>query len=383
MVIDNGSSTTTYDFGPDFSIDIDGELALKVSLSGGSPVVQMATAAVTTALQFGLDQISSHNDAYTSDIYNAIGLDQSDALTNFNSWVEDYSRYDDDDITLDNFVITAAMAEQRYLKSADLNNYYTKTETDNAISTAISQIPTGPASQLQWTAGSYTMKFMPETIESQGDVTTSLNLKVSNSTLARIVTSPTAIPTVSSIFAHNFKPVNGIEFGKNLDNTSQLNQWSGTITNIANDNYDSTTYSSANLDTVVPSLKFLNTQHYTKAQVNSAISTGIGALDNKFVSQENSNHLRKITWNSNDLTLYSRANASDNWTPKVLISPSSVSGYSHMTVQSLYLTNDCSTSCQLSCETGCSNTCQTTCDSTCVNSNTNVSRPSDSYINLT
>ena len=339
------TNKTTYDFGPDFSININGELAFKVTLKvGGSPAVQMATAAITTALQFGLEQISSNNDAYTSDIYNAIGLNQSSALTNYSNWVSNYSRYDDNDITLDNFVITAALAEQRYLKSADLSNYYTKTETDNAISTAISQIPTAPASLLQWTAGAYTMKFMPETVESQGDVNTSLNLKVGNSTLARIATSPTAMPTLSSIHAHSIKPVNGIEFGKNLDNTAQLTQWSGTITNIANDNYDSTTYSSADLDTIVPSLKFLNAQNYTKIQVDSAITSHIGALDAKFVSQESSNPLRKITWDSMQLTLYTRNAPTDNWTPKISIIPSSVTGTSQITVGRIYLNSECSTS---------------------------------------
>ena len=276
------SKKTTYDFGPDFSINFDGELAFKVTLKvGGSPTVQMATAAITTALQFGLDQIGGGDDAYTMDIYNAIGLEQVNALSNFSNWIQNYSRYSDvDDISLDNFVITAALAESRYLKPSSLVNYYTKTETDSAISTAISNIPTPTINKLQWTSGNYTYKLEPETVTSQGETITMLNFKRESTTLARVISNGT-------VHADKFNPKTAIVFGQNIDGTSQLNQWSGTISNIANDNYDATTYASADLDTIVPSLKFLNNQHYTKTQVDSAITTGIGALSNTYVTKTN------------------------------------------------------------------------------------------------
>ena len=276
------TNKTTYDFGPDFTIEFGLDIALKVTIKAGSPAVQMASAAICTLLQFGLDKLTSgsltaSNDAYQMDIHNVIGTSQLAALTDFNTWVSSYSRYSG--TTLNNFLITAAAAEQRYLTSSSLSNYYTKTEVDNLI---------GTAEKLQWNATVvYPMKLEPETVSSQGDVVTSLNYKQGNTTLARIVSSPTAIPTVSSIHAHYIKPVDGIEFGKNIDGSSQLTQWSGTISNIANDNYDSTTYSSANLDTIVPSVKFLNTLHYTKTQVDSAIVAGIGALSNTYVTKTN------------------------------------------------------------------------------------------------
>lgn len=127
------TNKTTYDFGPDFTIEFGLDIALKVTFKTGSPAVQMASAAICTLLQFGLDKLTggsltASNDAYQMDIHNVIGTSQLAALTDFNSWVSNYSRYSG--TTLNNFLITAAAAEQRYLKSADMSNYYTKTESD-------------------------------------------------------------------------------------------------------------------------------------------------------------------------------------------------------------------------------------------------------------
>lgn len=416
---------TTYDFGPDFNIDINGELAFKVTVKvGGSPVTQMATAAITTALQFGLEQISGNDETYTMDIYNAIGTEQVNALSNFSNWIQNYSRYSDvEDISLDNFVITAALAEQRYLTSSSMSNYltkteasstyltqsnaantyatlatlqndylskasnlstifwdandvlnitntgtilinpkadggitarminisnslifgvnttksltdvalstdskntsdltiatpgyinqyyYDKTETDSAISTAISNIPTPTIDKLQWTSGNYTYKLEPE--NSTGNVITMLNFKQENQTLARIA-SVTGLNASSNIFTDKLTPTTAIVFGKNIDDTNQLNNWSSTLVNVANDNYDSTTYSSVNKDTIVPSLKFLENQHYTKTQVDSAITAGIGALSNTYLGiNATAKNAEKLQWETSDnhtSTLYEDTN---------------------------------------------------------------------------
>lgn len=127
------TNKTTYDLGPDFTIKFDSLIGITVKMKSKKPVVQMATAAITTILQFGLDKLTSgsltaSNDAYESDIYNVIGTSQLAALTDFATWVSSYSRYSG--TTLNNFLITAAAAEQRYLKSTDMTNYYTKTDAD-------------------------------------------------------------------------------------------------------------------------------------------------------------------------------------------------------------------------------------------------------------
>ena len=267
------TNRTTYDFGPDFSVKFGLDVALKVTFKTGSPVVQMASAAISTLLQFGLDKLTG--DAYQMDIHNVIGTSQLEALNDFNAWVSSYSRYSG--TSLNNFLITAAAAEQRYLKSADMSNYYTKAETDSAISTAM--IP----DKLAWSAGAYPLEFKAE---SNSDTESSLNLKINGSTIGKILTKP-ATEQISNIYVHKVYPQTSINFGYDVHGTEQLNQWRSTITNVANDNYSATSYSSADLDTVVPSLKYLQNQVYTKIQVDNIKNNIESAANNKYLQVAN------------------------------------------------------------------------------------------------
>ena len=273
------TNRTTYDFGPDFSVKFGLDVALKVTFKTGSPVVQMASAAISTLLQFGLDKLTggltASNDAYQMDIHNVIGTSQLEALNDFNTWVSSYSRYSG--TSLNNFLITAAAAEQRYLKSADMSNYYTKAETDSAISTAM--IP----DKLAWSAGAYPLEFKAE---SNSDTESSLNLKINGSTIGKILTKP-ATEQISNIYVHKVYPQTSINFGYDVHGTEQLNQWRSTITNVANDNYSATSYSSADLDTVVPSLKYLQNQVYTKIQVDNIKNNIESAANNKYLQVAN------------------------------------------------------------------------------------------------
>ena len=274
------TNRTTYDFGPDFSVKFGLDVALKVTFKTGSPAVQMASAAISTLLQFGLDKLTggltASNDAYQMDIHNVIGTSQLEALNDFNTWVSSYSRYSG--TSLNNFLITAAAAEQRYLKSADMSNYYTKTETDSAISTAIA-VP----DKLAWSAGAYPLEFKAE---SNSDTESSLNLKINGSTIGKILTKP-ATEQISNIYVHKVYPQTSINFGYDVHGTEQLNQWRSTITNVANDNYSATSYSSADLDTVVPSLKYLQNQVYTKIQVDNIKNNIESAANNKYLQVAN------------------------------------------------------------------------------------------------
>lgn len=128
-------------------------------------------------------------------------------------------------------------------------------------------------------------------------------------------------------------PQYGIFFGRKLNSNGNgvdpdSTKWNSTLVNIANSTYYAnrsiTPYSSvSDLDTLVPSFK---------------------VLDDNYLTMNSSTDLRRIHWDGSVLTLQTRAQTTDSWMNRILISPNGTTNVSYISVGKLLLNNTGSTS---------------------------------------
>ncbi|MBR6907125.1 hypothetical protein IKN40_01095 [bacterium] len=152
------------------------------------------------------------------------------------------------------FSITAISISYDY--STTIDNYYDKTTVDDKLSTKLgvndNAVSATKAGQIEYTYNNTTYALKPN----------GANIGFYNGNTEKI----RFFAANGIIGCYDVRP-NNIVFG--TTSFGQDTKWSGTIVGVANDNYDSTTYSAVNTDTIVPSLKYLNNLHYTKTDADA------------------------------------------------------------------------------------------------------------------
>lgn len=154
------------------------------------------------------------------------------------------------------FKITSATLS--YSLNTSLGNYYSKKEVENL-------------KKWSWANSSNTWTFEPHRNSGiNGAYQNTLKMTEDGTTVIRMVPS--------GIYAETFSPESMIQFGKTITGGNVSGRWRSSIVGVANDNYNPTTYSAVDTDTIVPSLKYLNSNYYPKSYVD-ALEARIAALE--------------------------------------------------------------------------------------------------------
>lgn len=160
------------------------------------------------------------------------------------------------------FKITSATLS--YSLNTSLGNYYSKKEVENL-------------KKWTWANSSNTWTFEPQRNSGiNGAYQNSLKMTEDGTTVIRMVPS--------GIYAETFSPESMIQFGKTITGGNVSGRWRSSIVGVANDNYNPTTYSTVDTDTIVPSLKYLNSNYYPKSYVD-ALEARVAALENALGGQ--------------------------------------------------------------------------------------------------
>lgn len=160
------------------------------------------------------------------------------------------------------FKITSATLS--YSLNTSLGNYYSKKEVENL-------------KKWSWANSSNTWTFEPQRNSGiNGAYQNALKMTEDGTTVIRMVPS--------GIYAETFSPESMIQFGKTITGGNVSGRWRSSIVGVANDNYNPTTYSTVDTDTIVPSLKYLNSNYYPKSYVD-ALEARVAALENALSGQ--------------------------------------------------------------------------------------------------